>query len=243
MIEKNTGKVRRTNSSSIIIYAPKVKLIEKLIDHGFAWNKTKPKAVTKWIFLKAEDIIMRYNATARGILNYYSNVENRNLLTHIIWILKFSLVFTLARKWNISPPKVFKKLGKNLTVCRTENTDSPKSKTNNNKKNYVSFIKESLNRNRTMKISNYFNFDPFVVKYYDIRSDHVWDRNCLICNSSEEIEMHHVKHIKKGKQEGFGQIMRQLNRKQIPVCRDCHMKIHLGKYDGISLKKLNEDKS
>ena len=46
--------------------------------------------------------------------------------------------------------------------------------------------------------------------------------------------MHHVKHIRKG----FTQIMKQLNRKQIPVCHSCKTKIHYGKYDGTALYKL-----
>jgi len=29
--------------------------------------------------------------------------------------------------------------------------------------------------------------------------------------------------------------MNKLNRKQIPFCRDCHMTIHSGKYNGINL--------
>jgi len=29
--------------------------------------------------------------------------------------------------------------------------------------------------------------------------------------------------------------MAQMNRKQIPVCHQCHVKIHKGKYDGIKL--------
>lgn len=40
----------------------------------------------------------RYSAVLRGLINYYHMVENKNLLTHIVWIMKFSLVFTLARK-------------------------------------------------------------------------------------------------------------------------------------------------
>lgn len=32
--------------------------------------------------------------------------------------------------------------------------------------------------------------------------------------------------------------MQKLNRKQTPVCIDCHMNIHKGLYDGISLSKL-----
>jgi len=56
------------------------------------------------------------------------------------------------------------------------------------------------------------------------------------------VEMHHVKHIKREEAMGFGKIMQSLNRKQIPVCRDCHMKIHRGEYDGISINKLLDRK-
>ena len=35
--------------------------------------------------------------------------------------------------------------------------------------------------------------------------------------------------------------MAAINRKQIPLCIDCHLKVHSGKYDGISLKKLNDE--
>lgn len=52
--------------------------------------------------------------------------------------------------------------------------------------------------------------------------------------------MHLVKHIKKfnTKLKGFHELMFKLNRKQIPVCLDCHNKIHHGKYDGLALKDL-----
>lgn len=54
--------------------------------------------------------------------------------------------------------------------------------------------------------------------------------------------MHHIKHIRKSnlKLKGFALQMSKINRKQIPVCRSCHNKIHNGEYDGINLKKLNK---
>ena len=55
-----------------------------------------------------------------------------------------------------------------------------------------------------------------------------------------EIEMHHVKHIRKmGKKvHGFTIAMRKLNRKQIPVCLGCHDKIHCREYDGLNLNLI-----
>jgi hypothetical protein len=60
---------------------------------------------------------------------------------------------------------------------------------------------------------------------------------CLICGEGDNVEMHHVRHVRKlglRKPRGFQAVMRALNRKQIPVCKGCHRKIHLGEYDGIA---------
>jgi len=54
--------------------------------------------------------------------------------------------------------------------------------------------------------------------------------------------MHHVKHVRKNgvRYGGFHKEMALLNRKQIPLCKECHKKVHDGLYDGINLKNLQE---
>ena len=66
--------------------------------------------------------------------------------------------------------------------------------------------------------------------------------NCAICGSRGRIEMHHVRHIRKRGQkiEGFTLYLAAINRKQIPVCQQCHRDIHKGKYDGESLPSILE---
>lgn len=64
---------------------------------------------------------------------------------------------------------------------------------------------------------------------------------CIVCGIKDTVEMHHVKHIRKDsiRYEGFTRDMSLINRKQVPLCRKCHMKVHKGLLDGgISLKKL-----
>lgn len=65
---------------------------------------------------------------------------------------------------------------------------------------------------------------------------------CYVCGSTENIQMHQVKHIRKmnEKVKGFTKIMAMLNRKQIPVCHSYHVKIHNGTYDEIRLTELNK---
>lgn len=69
------------------------------------------------------------------------------------------------------------------------------------------------------------------------------EAECYVCGAKELIEMHHVKHIRKEgiKTTGFTQLMSRLNRKQVPVCRQCHIKIHRGQYNGITLKKADKE--
>jgi hypothetical protein len=66
--------------------------------------------------------------------------------------------------------------------------------------------------------------------------------SCAICGSIEKVEMHHVRHIRKRGQtlRGFTLYLAALNRKQLPVCHQCHRDIHNGKYDGASLASMVE---
>ena len=67
---------------------------------------------------------------------------------------------------------------------------------------------------------------------------------CCICGAMKPVEMHHIKHIRKTpyrlqKKRSFLQVMSLKNRKQIPVCKDCHINvIHGGRYTGPCLDNL-----
>lgn len=86
--------------------------------------------------------------------------------------------------------------------------------------------------------------DPFSMHdiAVNLRSGYQMASHCCICgepNSEHSpIEMHHVNQIKKGKVSGFSQLLKNLNRTTIPVCRPCHQKIHKGIYDGYKLRDL-----
>lgn len=86
--------------------------------------------------------------------------------------------------------------------------------------------------------------DPFQMSdiAVNLRSAYQLNTHCSVCGieaSSEiSIEQHHLNHVRKGKVQGFTKIMRDLNRKTIPVCKECHKKIHAGQYGGKTLKDI-----
>ncbi len=66
---------------------------------------------------------------------------------------------------------------------------------------------------------------------------------CELCQSTEDIEVHHVHKLADIKRRYKGRkqppqwvvFMISRNRKTIVVCRECHRKVHAGAYDGSKL--------
>jgi predicted HNH restriction endonuclease len=57
---------------------------------------------------------------------------------------------------------------------------------------------------------------------------------CAICGTLHNVEMHHRRPLK-GYDGTLKGIEKAQSRKQIPLCRKCHMKVHSGKYDEPSI--------
>lgn len=95
---------------------------------------------------------------------------------------------------------------------------------------------------REVLLNPYKTMDPFTTTNINLRTSFKLQRWCCICgepnSKSNPIEAHHLKHIKKGKISGFSEVMKALNRRTIPVCHQCHLNIHKGKYDGLALREF-----
>ena len=94
----------------------------------------------------------------------------------------------------------------------------------------------SLKLERNLPRLNKFaasNKQPFETLNYSIRGHKLMQAECTICGSNEEVEMHHRRPLKRKITDNtLKGIKVNLSRKQIPLCRTCHMNVHKGKYDG-----------
>nr|UIB38921.1 hypothetical protein [Trentepohlia sp. YN1317] len=205
------------------------------------------------------DIVQYYNSIIRGLLNYYSPcLTNTRYINFTIFLLNSSCIHTLAQKFKTTTSKIIAKYGNpiciNLQIVNPNNSQIIRKKTCEllTYKN-INLILEQANTRRIKIISelkrtpenlydlafNETNNDPFSFKFLNWRSGTILKaENCCICGISSQfskIQIHHTKHIAKDKTSGFSQIIRQINRKQIPVCVDCHKSIHNGTYDGLKL--------
>lgn len=228
-LSKRNTIIRVNQTTRPLISAPVSKLVEKLKIEGYSKNNNEPTSQGKYIHHPTDYIVNKYASIWRGIANYYSNATNFGALNQVYYILLYSCVLTLARKLNLGTKhKVFSKYGPLLTIKNNKDeviASFPKwEKPKLARKDWGS---QTLPVDLISKISK-----------YNIRSLEIFDQPCKICGSTEKIEMHHVRHLKdtlNKKQDYLTDMMRKMNRKQIPVCQNCHNKIHKGEYSGPKL--------
>jgi len=229
---KRIGELRITKvSPRPQLSAPIDKIVQKLEERGYCKSLVKPTRIGKLIHYNLEIIIDHYLTVARGLLNYYSFVNNyARVRAQILYILKYSCALTFASKLKLKTlKKVFSKFGYNLSI-----------KADNGK------IIREFNENLFSKKATGFkiaNYNPLSV--IDLatkavkRSKDSFGLPCTICGSTEKIEIHHIKHlkniIKTTKNNYLLSIIVRINRKQVPLCQLCHNKVHRGKYDGPKL--------
>lgn len=202
--------------------APIAKLFEKATSNGFLRKDKglgpRPTALRRIMNMDHADIITYYNQVIRGILNYYSFVDNRSSLGSLVWAMKQSCALTLALKYKLkTASQAYRKFGTRLG-CKATGREL--------------FLPETLAKTSQFMVSVEDSSTILSRRWNNKLTHSNLDAPCLICQSPNS-EMHHVKYIRdlKSKYEGaeidFWTLqMRAINRKQIPLCRDHHSRKH-----------------
>jgi len=181
-------------------------------------------------------IVEQYGAEYRGIVQYYALATNRFWLNHLHWVMRTSLLKTLAVKHKST-----------VTMMATR------------------FAAEFYHRGRTNKclevIHEREGREPLTARFggLTLKPEPTWmitdgplgkDRRlpgrsellarllaneCTFCQSRVNIEVHHVRKLAdlkvKGRRErpDWMKVMSSRRRKTLVVCRECHDAIHAGK--------------
>jgi Type II intron maturase/AI2M/AI1M-like, HNH endonuclease len=162
-----------------------------------------------------------YNSVGRGYLNYYSFAHNYNGVVNLVQhILKSSCAKLLAAKFNLrTQKKVFEKFGSDMSVT----SDVSKNKSN---KRY-SFLPAEYG------VSNKFQLkkqpSEVINSLYGTKSLSTLENlTCSKCGSNYRVEMHHIRALKdlNPKVSHFDRLMIRAKRKQLALCRECHMELH-----------------
>jgi nicotine oxidoreductase len=223
---KHRGGYKQRNRKALLLTAPMAKIRSKLSLSGFVKNN-KGVSRTSWTPLTLRQIITSYNKILMGYSNYYSFIINRGaFMSWLFYVLRDSAARTIAHKLSLGRrAKVYKKFGMLLTIWDYEKRQKDSKPTK-----VIQLYKPDLHINawgyRTDQL--YTNIPQF---YADTLSLATLDNlKCVVCSSHYRIEMHHVRMMKdlSPKMKSLDKLMAKANRKQIPLCRECHMKYHAG---------------
>ena len=204
-------KKLRRSTKRLRMDAPLRHTRRKLTDAGFIrGNLPHPKFV--WMSLEHDKIIAMYNAVYRGLINYYSFSTNRSqLVSFVHFFLKHSCAKLLAAKFSTGVPKIFKRFGKDLA--------GPNSR--GFAKADYGFLGRFSQKEVKTNVPLYNTGGNLVSLEKAV---------CGNCGSSYKVEMRHVGMLKdlNPKMSRLGELMVRRNRKQIPLCRVCHLAKHKG---------------
>jgi len=226
----------RTGQGHVRLYVPK-DVITKYVQRYSKNDKPHPKM--SLASASEFEIIRAYGDVYRGLANYYAPANNvSDAISHVQYVMLESCVRTLATKNKCKRAEVYQHYyGKTSTGLK-------------------GLVIEIANPHNGKTYQAEFGEVPFQAGYWP---PHVIDRTdtyvqvyrgtellkrlaadkCELCGKQEKCVVHHIRGLrdletkrKQGqsltKAEEFA-IARQ--RKQVIVCRECHGKIHSGKYD------------
>ncbi len=171
------------------------------------------------------EIFSIYNAEIRGIYEYYKQAENVNNLHKYLYVMKFSLLKTLANKYKTSVRDIsnrYKVDGKLAVKYETKKGEKIRF-----------FYDEGFKRFKVPSTNAKVDYKENIMMYSSTTSliDRLKAKKCEWCHKKDvDIEIHHVKRLKdtKGK-SNVERMMIARNRKTLALCVECHDKLHAGK--------------
>jgi nicotine oxidoreductase len=218
----NVIQTVKTMTGNIQLLVPFKELTPKLKKY---MAKGQPASLPGLINQPVEHILEHYTALLRGWYRYYQLASNVSRLNYARYVLQYSLAKTLARKERLTVGAVFRKYGKDLTFRKPNGRE-------------IHFFNQPLTQVKRAQITEaHVDEQP---AWGPRRTRTRLLDQCSICGSGDRVEMHHVRHIRKHGEhvQGFTLYLAAINRKQIPVCHQCHQDIHRGKYDGADLSQI-----
>jgi group II intron reverse transcriptase/maturase len=207
-------EVIRTKCSPYLHHGEPIRRTERTVDTAFS-------------------IVAQFQAEFRGVAEYYKLAFNRHRLGRLHYVMERSLTKTLARKYRITVPQVYRRF---RAVLDTEH--GPRrglqvtvDRGGGKKPLVAQWGGISLARDLTPTV---LNDDPPTI--WSGRRSELVQRlladTCELCGSQHQVEVHHIRALKdlnpKGRKQPPEWVVRMASRrrKTLVVCRTCHEGIH-----------------
>lgn len=205
------------SKTNITIELNQKDMIQKLHQNGMCDGNGYPIGITYLLRNPIEEIIAYGNQVLQGLLYSKQGCHNYYEGWRIQYIIQYSIAKTIARKFDISMKKVFKKYGDRLAYTYTNAKGIAKTIrlalfTSFKRNKY--YFSDWLQKIKEPIIQNYKTSNPLAKK-------------CHLCGNPLNHKMFHRKRKKllKSPYTHIEHYMVYINRRQICVCSDCFDKL------------------
>lgn len=225
----SNGILRRSKLHRVQLLMPTDVWRDKLLTIGALKihpnGKWEPIHRRKFVNNDDLEIFSIYNAEIRGVYEYYKQAENVNNLHKYLYVMKFSLLKTLANKYKTTIGQIANRYrinGKLAVAYETKKGDKVRY-----------FYDEGFKRVKVPSTDVKVDYKENILMYSSTTSliDRLKAKKCEWCNETDkDLEIHHVRKLKdtKGK-NNVERFMIARNRKTLALCVECHDKLHAGK--------------
>ncbi len=177
--------------------------------------------------------ICQYQSEYRGYVQYYRMADNIANLSKLHWIMRQSLLKTLAHKYKSSQAKMARKYAaKVMTPHGPRSCLEVKVERSGKAPLIARFGGIPLRKQEEVVIK-----DRPIVRASFGRNEllkRLLKDTCEVCESKEQIEVHHIRKLsdinktgRRGKPD-WVKLMASRRRKTLVLCHSCHQKIHNG---------------
>ncbi|GAA3835981.1 reverse transcriptase domain-containing protein [Streptomyces coacervatus] len=197
-------------------------------------ERGKPASQTRLLHRSDYNIMARFGAEYRGMVQYYLLASNVHWLNRLHWVMQTSLLKTLAHKHNSKVIKMSRKYKVKIETPEGLRTCLQACVERGPRRNplVATFGGIPLKRQRTAKI-----IDRRPVRSTPTGSElirRLRHGECELCGSADKIQVHHVRKLadlqcSEGPQQpAWAVFMAKKRRKTLVVCAPCHDAIHAG---------------
>jgi group II intron reverse transcriptase/maturase len=181
------------------------------------------------------DIIARYGIEYRGLMNYYILAHNIERMTKVHWVMRRSLLMTLANKHRSSVARMVQRFSaKILTPAGPRKCIQLIIRREGKEPLVATFGGIPFQRKADAVLIDEVVrpiFNPRVELVLRLQAD-----RCEICGAADGVQVHHIRKLVDLKKKGrsldlYQQVMAARRRKTLVLCRKCHVDVHAGRMD------------
>jgi group II intron reverse transcriptase/maturase len=224
---KSDRRNRRSLNGTVVLHVPAPVVKAKAAPY---LSRGKPACRNPMINESDYNIVARFGAEYRGIVQYYLLASDVFRLHRLRWVMETSMLHTLARKHRSSVTKMAARHKAKIATPHGLRTRFEAKAERQGRKPLVAWFGGiPLKRQKNAVLTDRQHTGPVYPNRQLVTR--LLEGRCELCGRTDDIQVHHVRTLAdldrpETPQPAWAQAMAKIRRKSLVVCGNCHDLIH-----------------